>query len=424
MPSKSLMRTVVADQRSEVNPVDDSVPRTIFQKVATYGGASAYVVKGVRRCGKSTLMKQVMKAKFENEYLYFNFDDDRIADFKSEDFQPLMESLIESYGEKKTIFLDEIQNVEGWELFINRILRQGYRVYITGSNANLLSRELGTHLTGRHVDVELYPFSYTEYLRAIKTEAPNEGVYTTEQKAQYTRVFMEYLTRGGMPEAVVYSNEAILASILNDVIQKDISERYMVRKPAELKAVVRFLIANAANPITYRSITDNFGAKSPNTVQKYVEYAEETYLIFTVARYEKKIKKLDKNPRKVYCVDNGIITRNAPSVAERRGALLENAIAIQLKRLGGEFYYYKGKNGAEADFVIPAERQVIQVCYELNYGNQERELRGLVEAMEETEASEGLILTLEQERELIHREKKVTVKPAWQWLLEKENHYN
>ncbi len=420
MTSKSLLRTVVADQRKELNPADDSVPRTIFQKAASYSGPSACVIKGVRRCGKSTLMKQVMKAKFKDEFLYFNFDDERITDFKTEDFQILMETLIESYGEKKTIFLDEIQNNKGWELFINRILRQGYRVYITGSNANLLSKELGTHLTGRHIDLELYPFSYTEYLRAKKTEAPINGIYTTEQKAQLTRIFMEYLTIGGMPEAVVYSNVEILTTILNDIIQKDISERYGIRKPAELKAVIRFLIANASNPITYRSITENFGAKSPNTIQKYVQYAEETYLIFTVSRYEKKIKKLDKNPRKVYCIDNGIVARNAPSLTERRGALLENAVAIQLKRLGKEFYYFKSKTDAEADFVIPAEKQVIQVCYDLNYGNEGRELKGLVEAMLETKANEGLILTLEQEHEIIHREKKITVKPAWQWLIENE----
>jgi predicted AAA+ superfamily ATPase len=128
MTSKGLLRTVVADQRKELDLTDDSVPRTIFQNASSYGGASAYVVKGVRRCGKSTLMRQVMKAKYGDGYLYFNFDDERVADFRSEDFQPLMETLIESYGEKKTIFLDEIQNVEAWELFINRILRQGYRV--------------------------------------------------------------------------------------------------------------------------------------------------------------------------------------------------------------------------------------------------------------------------------------------------------
>jgi len=420
MVSKSLLRTVVADQLRELESLEDSVPRTVFSRAISYSGASAFVVKGVRRCGKSTLLKQLMKAKFNDDFFYFNFDDERIADFNPEDFQPLMETLIEVFGEKKSVFFDEIQNIKGWELFINRILRQSYRVFITGSNANLLSKELGTHLTGRHVDIELYPFSFTETLRAKKIEAPIKGVYTTEQKALMSKSFSEYLERGGMPEVVVFSNESVLTSILNDVIQKDITERYNIRKPGELKVVCRFLIANASNPITYRSLTDNFGIKSPNTVQKYVGYAEEAYLIFTVPKYDKKIKKLDKNPRKVYCIDNGIVTKNAPGFAERMGALLENIVAIHLKRLGRELYYYKGKTGAEADFITPSERQVIQVCYELNYGNEGRELKGLFEAMEEIKANDGLILTLEQERELTYHDKKVTVKPVWQWLLENE----
>jgi predicted AAA+ superfamily ATPase len=420
MVSKSVLRTVVADQLRELNSLEDSVPRTIFPTAVSYSGASAFVVKGVRRCGKSTLLKQLMRAKFSDDFYYFNFDDERIAEFKSEDFQTLMETLIEVFGERKNVFLDEVQNVEGWELFVNRILRQGFRVFITGSNANLLSRELGTHLTGRHVDFELYPFSFAEVLRASKIQVPEKGLYTTEQKALLSGRFAEYLVRGGMPEVVVFSNEAVLTSVLNDIIQKDISERYGVRKPGELRAVLRFLIANAANPITYRSITENFGLKSANTVQKYVGYAEEAYLIFTVPRYGRKIARLDKNPKKVYCVDNGIITRNAPGFAERRGALLENAVAVQLRRLGREFYYFKGRNGAEADFVVPSDGLVIQVCYELNYGNEGRELKGLVEAMEETGAGEGLILTLEQEREFNHQDKMITVKPVWQWLLENE----
>ena len=420
MIPKSVLRTVIADQRRELESLDDSVPRTIFPTVASYSGASAFVVKGVRRCGKSTLLKQLMKAKFRDDYYYFNFDDERVAGFKSEDFQTLMETLVESFGERRSVFLDEVQNVEGWELFVNRILRQGYRVFITGSNANLLSRELGTHLTGRHVDIELYPFSFAEFLWAEKSVVPEKGLYTTEQKALLSGRFAEYLVRGGMPEVVVFSNDAVLTSVLNDIIGKDISERYRVRKPGELRAVLRFLIANAANPITFRSITENFGLRSPNTVQKYVGYAEEAYLVFTVSRYGRKIGRLDRSPRKVYCVDNGIVTRNAPGFAERRGALLENAVAVQLRRLGREFYYYKGGNGAEADFVVPSEGRVIQVCYELNYGNEGREVRGLVEAMGETGAGEGLILTLEQERELNHHNKTITVKPAWQWLLENE----
>lgn len=419
MIPKSILRTVIADQLKEMDSLKDSVPRTVFPTAVSYSGASAFVIKGVRRCGKSTLLKQLIKAKFENDFFYFNFDDERIEGFKSEDFQPLMETLIGAFGEKKNVFFDEIQNIKGWELFVNRILRQGYKVFITGSNANLLSKELGTHLTGRHVDLELYPFSFAEFLRAKKIEIPKKGIYSTEQKALLSKEFNEYFSKGGMPEVVVFSNEAVLTAVLTDIIRKDISERYYVRKPNELKIVLRFLIANSANPITYRSIKNNFDIQSANTVQKYIEYAEETYLVFTVRKFEKKIKQFDKNPKKIYCIDNGIITKNTPSITERKGALLENMIAVHLKRLGKEFYYFKTRN-SEADFVVPTEKQAIQVCYELDNKNNERETKGLIEAMQETKATTGLILTLEQEQETTIQNKKITIKPAWQWLLEKE----
>ena len=420
MISKGILRTVIADQLKELESIKDLVPRTIFPAAVSYRGTSAFVVKGVRRCGKSTLLKQLIKAKFGEDFFYFNFDDERIAEFKSEDFQPLMETLIEAFGGKNNVFFDEIQNIRGWELFVNRILRQGYKVFITGSNANLLSKELGTHLTGRHVDIELYPFSFTESLKANGIEIAKKIIYTTEQKAFLSGKFKEYLLRGGMPEVIVFSNEAVLTSVLNDIIQKDISGRYNIRKPGELKTVIKFLIANAANPITYRSIINNFSIKSPNTVQKYVEYAEETYLVFSVQRFEKKIKKFEKNPKKIYCIDNGIIIKNTPGIIEKKGALLENVVAVQLKRLGKEFYYFKGKSNAETDFIVPSEKQAIQVCYELNDENKERELKGLLEAMQETKSAKGLVLTLEQEQEFRKENKKITVKPAWQWLLENE----
>ena len=168
MIPKSTLRVVIADQLEELGSLKNGVPREIFSEVASYRGASAFVVKGVRRCGKSFLLKQLFREKFDENFFYFNFDDERIEGFRAEDFQPLMETLIEALGEKKNVFFDEIQNIRGWELFVNRILRQGYRVFITGSNANLLSKELGTHLTGRHVDIELYPFSFREFLKAKK----------------------------------------------------------------------------------------------------------------------------------------------------------------------------------------------------------------------------------------------------------------
>lgn len=421
MIQKSVLRTVIADQMKEIETdVTGSgfVKRSALATVSSYSGTSALVVKGVRRCGKSTLARQIMKERFGSDFLYFNFDDERAAGFTADDFQALMETLIESSGDKKNVFFDEIQNVRGWELFVNRIMRQGYKVFITGSNANLLSRELGTHLTGRHVDVELYPFSFSEFLKSQKADIPKKGFYSTGQKAALSKKFSEYLSGGGMPEAVVLGNSAMLTQVLNDIIQKDIVVRYGIRKPAELKSVMRFLIANAGNMITYRSIRNNFGIRSANTVQKYVECAEETYLVFTVRRFEKKIKKFDKNQRKVYCVDNGIMSKNTPDFMEKKGAMLENAVAVQLKRLGKEFFYFRGKGGAEADFVIPSEKKAIQVCYELNDGDRQREARGLLEAAREAGASELLILTLEQEG--TEEDGRIEIRPAWQWLLENE----
>lgn len=420
MISKAVLRTAIMDHLRELDSLTDTVPRSMLQTTLSYGGASAFVIKGVRRCGKSTLLKQLIKAKFENDFFYFNFDDERIASFKVGDFQPLLESLIEAFGERKNVFFDEIQNVRGWELFVNRLLRQGYKTFITGSNANLLSKELGTHLTGRHVDVELYPFSFAECLRAQKIEVPPKGFYSTEQKALFSKKFKEYLLSGGMPEVIAFSNYAILTQVLNDIIQKDIVNRYNVRKPAELRSVLNFLIANAANPVTFRSIMRNFEIRSSNTLQKYIGYAEETYLVFLVRKFERKIKRFDKNPKKIYCVDNGIMAKNTPSITERKGAMLENVVAVHLKRLEKEFYYYKGKTNAEADFVIPADREAIQVCYELNEDNERRETKGLLEAVRETKATKPMILTLEQEREMDLQNKKITVKPVWQWLLENE----
>lgn len=420
MISKSLLRTIIADQSGEIRNIKEYVPRSIFPDAMSYNGTSAFVIKGVRRCGKSTLLMQLIKTKFEDNALYFNFDDERVMGIRSGDLQALIETLVEEFGDKRSVFFDEIQNVVGWELFVNRLLRQGYKVFITGSNANLLSKELGTHMTGRHTDMEMYPFSFTEFVKARSPDYSKRGAYSTSQKAMLSRLFKEYMVEGGMPEAVVFSNKAMLISVVNDIVARDILARHSIRRTEELKSVIRFLIANASNMITYRSITENFGIRSPNTVQKYIEYASETYLIFEVRKFEKKLSKFDKNPKKIYCIDNGIMVKNTPTLIEKKGAILENIAAVQLKRLGNEFYYYKNNAGWEADFIIPSKGEAIQVCYELNEGNREREIRGLSAAMKETRAKKAIILTLEQEEEIRQKGITITVRPLWQWLLENE----
>ncbi len=415
-----MLGTIIKDQLQEFQTLKDTVPRTVFSKMASYQGASAVVVKGVRRCGKSTLLKQLITTRHSNDFWYFNFDDERLTGFTADDFQSLIETMLELFGKRKYLCFDEIQNIKGWELFVNRMLRQGYKVFITGSNANLLSQELGTHLTGRHVDIELYPFSFTEYLKAHHIDIPVKGMYSTEEKALLSKHFKQYLEKGGMPEVIVFSNEAMLTQVVNDILQRDIVNRYNIRKPLELKTLLKFLIANTSNSITYRSIRNNFKIQSANTIQKYIEYAEETYLVFTVRRYEKKLKQFDKNPKKIYCVDNGIITKTTPIIHERQGALLENLVALQLKRLGKEFYYYRGRTDVECDFIVPHEKQAIQICYQLRDDNRERELKGLCEALDMLSAKQGFLLTLDQEDQNIRKNKKINIQPVWQWLLEND----
>lgn len=418
MISKSVLRSVIEEQLNEIEGGARFVPRAVLQGALSYSGSAAFVIKGVRRCGKSTLMMQIMRTRFGNDFMYLNFDDELLFGMTAEDLRPAMEVLIETFGDRKNVFFDEIQNVRGWELFVNRLLRQGYSVFITGSNADLLSKELGTHMTGRHTDVELYPFSFSEFLLAKDPDAARHGLYSANQTALLSGLFREYLFGGGMPEAVVLSNKRMLIDAVDDIIRKDILGRYSIRKPAELKSVLRFLISNSSNRITYRSVAGSFGVKSPATIEKYISYASEAYLLFEVRRFERRLKRIDKSPRKVYCIDNGILVKNSPAMLDHKSDALENLVAVELKRRGKEFYYYVSGGGREADFVIPSEKTAMQVCYELNPGNMEREVNGLLDAASETGAEKALILTFEQEQELMRNGRRVEIKPAWRWLLE------
>ncbi|OIO22105.1 hypothetical protein AUJ17_00415 [Candidatus Micrarchaeota archaeon CG1_02_47_40] len=424
MVPKELLHTVVLDQLAECKLAAMTVKREMLERIAVKTTARALIIKGVRRCGKSTALKQLMAERFKGKFFYLNFDDERLIGFEADDFQKLMEVFIELFGNRPAIFLDEIQNVRGWELFVNRLLREGRNVFITGSNANLLSRELGTHLTGRHLDYELYPFSFSEYLALRGVDLPRQAA-STSQKTLLLKEFKKYMEEGGMPEAAISRNPAVLGQTIEDIVQKDIIRRYSVRKPNELRGVLRFLIANASNKITFNSICDNFRIKSPVTAQNYVNYAEDTCLIFTVRKYERKIKLLDKNPKKLYCIDNGIIARHSSGAIQQMGALLENLVAVELKRRNCFFYYYMNKNGSETDFAILAEEtpkkitQVLQACLDpSDVLTMQREEKALLSTLNETGLSEGLVVTLDFEETKKKEGKAIRYVPAWKWLLE------
>ena len=418
MIQRALLWTIINDQFSEVGRANHMVNRDLYTEALDYAGSSALVIKGARRCGKSTLLKQIIRDKFQDDFFYFSFDDERLIKFGTEDFQALIETFIEKFGSRRSVFLDEIQNVKGWELFISRLLREGYRVFITGSNSNLLSKELGTHLTGRHIDLELYPFSFKEFLRSKKIEVLDPGKHTTTERSVISGAFREYFSKGGMPEVVTTGNDAILLQYTSDIIQRDIIGRHEIRKPQELKSIARFLIANASNEITFRSISHNLNMASEKTVKQYVEYLEDTYLVFQVERFSRKLKTVDKSPRKIYCIDNGIILKNAPDYRNNHGAILENIVALQLKRRGKDFYYYRHDSGAEVDFIIPSEHEMIQVCYEIQPDNAAREIRGFRKAMTDIKADKFIILTMDQEETIEQDGLKIEILPAWKWLIE------
>ncbi len=424
MISREILQRAVKGQRHELGALGQLVQRELLGSLQDFSYRGATIVKGVRRCGKSTLLKLLMKERFGERFFYASFDDERLFGFAAQDFEPLMQVFIEEYGDCKAVLFDEIQNVVGWELFINRLLREGYHVFITGSNADLLSKELGTHLTGRHFDFELYPFSFREFCLLRGTKTPK--TQTTAEAAAIQKTFDEYLTLGGMPEAAIMAKTSVLSPLLEDVIRKDIIQRYDVRKTNELKGVLRFMIDNAANRITFNSIANNFQIASANTVQKYFEYAKEAYLFFSVSKFERKIRKFDKNPRKVYCIDNGIVTQNSAGIAQQQGALLENLVAVELKRRNAAFYYYENKNGSETDFVTISgsglarkPQAALQVCLSVADAlTAKREENALLATLEETMLKEGLILTRAHEQTKQTKGKTIRYKPAWKWLLE------
>lgn len=372
------------------------------------------VVTGVRRCGKSTLLKQA----FFDDCYYVNFDDERFLAFQVADFSKLYELLHELFGSKKLFVFDEIQNIAGWERFVRRLNNEKNKVFITGSNANMLSRELGTHLTGRTIHIELYPFSFGEYL-SFKGKKVNTKRLLAEDRAKIKRSFNEYIETGGFPEYVRTGKHEYLQSLYNNIIFRDIVSRYKVRAERELREIMYHAVSNLAKEISFNNLRKLTSLTNTSTVSDFFYYFESSFLLFLVYRYDRSLKKQINNPKKIYCIDTGLAYQIGFRFSEDKGRLLENIVFIQLKRFGKELYFHKRKH--ECDFLIKEGINInsaIQVCYALDKENEKREIDGILEAMEEHNLTEGLILTYDQEDTLKHKGFEIKVKPVWKWLLE------
>jgi predicted AAA+ superfamily ATPase len=355
------------------------------------------IVSGVRRCGKSTYIQQ--KLLKSGKALYLNFEDPRLINFTLDDFSKL-EDLAKEAG-KSLLLLDEVQNIDQWERYARMANEKGIPLYITGSNASMLSRELGTHLTGRYKQIELFPFSYNEFLAFCKLKRNKES-------------FHQYFELGGFPEFLEEKDEEYLRTLLRDIITRDIAVRRKIMNENQLIRLAVHLLSNTGKEFSYNNLSKVLEIKSVRTVIDYCDYLRESYLIDFIPRYSTSIKKQIVNPKKSYAIDPAFAKANSLSFSKDLGRRLENFVYLKLRHDYSGIYYYKGGN-SECDFLIKQNEQivkVVQVCWEINNENMAREVNGIKEAMTETGAPEGIIITLNQEDNLDG----IDLIPAWKWM--------
>ena len=382
----------------------------------------AQVVIGVRRSGKSILCYNVLK-KHEKEFAYVNFDDERFEHLQSGDLNTLLEVLYKIYGDFKYLFLDEIQNVDGWHLFVNRLLRQRMHVLVTGSNAKLLSGELVTHLTGRYEQIELYPFSFSEYCLCKGMDVCSN---TTKAEAFRRTAFDEYLKQGGFPELLCKKNKVrYVAALVDSILKRDIEQRYKIRYTRAFEQLSNHLLNIVPAPVAASDLADLFGFKSHHTVNNYINFLKQAYILSGVQRYSAKSKRRIRD-EKIYPIDVAFMDARADAFAgDNLGWRLETLVYIELQRRnrpqGRDIYYYKNTNNYEADFVVckgNVVEEIYQVCYDLSHEKtRRREFRGMLVASKETRCDNLFLITDFQREEVEIEGKKINIIPAYEWLL-------
>ena len=415
MITASQLEELVLTQKEWFRTRDPGIPRRIVTGPLIQTD-EVVVITGIRRCGKSTLLRQL--SGLYSDYQYVNFDDDRLMDFTVADFPALMLVFEKTLPGVKTLFVDEIQNVIGWERFVRRIHDEGYKVFLTGSSASLISSELGTRLTGRYIPVILYPFSFAE---ALQFRSIDTGRITETKKAQILSEFDRYLAGGGFPDFIKYQDPEYLKRIYDDVLYRDIISRLGIREVKGFRQLARYIFSNMANPATYNALKKTLGFKSVTSVRDYVGFLEEVYLVFEICRYDFSLKKQYVSEKKLYCIDTGMRNAVAFRFSGDTGRLLENCILIELLRRKKSVYFFR--NHRECDFVTEEEGVItgaIQVCFELTPENREREIGGLTSAMAAHGLSEGRLITCCQEKTFTQDGRIIHVLPAWKWLLESE----
>ena len=381
----------------------------------------AQVVIGVRRSGKSTLCFNALR-KSGVHYAYANFDDERLEELETQDLDNVLQTLYKIYGKFDYLFLDEIQNIDGWPLFVNRLLRQRIHIIITGSNAKLLSTELATHLTGRHHKIELFPFSFKDWCSIKDVEYTR---LTTKNKGLLSKAYEEYFRQGGFPELISGEEnpKEYISTLIDNIISQDIRKRYKIRNIDALKRLAHHILNETPTLIVNDTLQNIIGIKSERTIGNYLMYLNQTYLISTISKYSSRSRERARN-EKSYAIDVAFMDKRENAFSgENLGWRLETIVYLELlRRKAGtenDIYYYQGRS-AEADFVVCDGNKTLaiyQVSYDIsNEKTRKREIKGCIAGAKATKC-DNIFLITDHESEIIEEDGyTIQVVPIWEWL--------
>ena len=384
MISGELLKDVAQSQKNDLQKRAFELER---EEIKNYALAESFalIISGIRRCGKSTLLVQLLKNQYPSAF-YLNFEDPRLYGFTLPDFQKIDKLITEN--KVNVLFFDEIQVVDGWERYVRQKLdQQSFEIVITGSNASLLSRELGTKLTGRHITKELFPFSFNQFCEYLKLSRTKEST-------------LKYLEEGGFPEFIKTGRLELLHQLFDDLLLRDIAVRYGVRDIKSLQSLSVYLMSNVSKLFSGNNLRKVLEIKATSTVMEYFSYLEESWLFFFVPKFSYSQRKQLINLKKVYSIDTGLVSANSRSFSDDHGRRFENMVFLHYRRNYQEIYYFSEKQ--ECDLVLFDRKglvELVQVCYEINGDNLKRELGGLWEAMRFFEKKTAILVTAAQEDE-------------------------
>lgn len=415
---REALKQIIADQQQY------QLPKTFFDRTQIHeiqrfiDDPNIVIISGIRRSGKSTIQRKLQKELLQSDY-YFNFDDERLINFELKDFQVLLEVFIELFGKQSVFYFDEIQNIAGWERFIRRLYEEGNKIFITGSNAKLLSQELGTHLTGRYIQFEIYPLSFTEIISLEYPEVLTKKALSTNERGMLLNLFSKYLLHGGIPEYFKFQKPEYLKNLYEGIVYRDIVSRYNISNDKPLKELIYYFASNIGKEFSFTKLAKMVTLNSPHTISHYCSYLEKCYLCFFLSRYSHSVKKQVQYNKKCYMIDSALVRIIGFRTSEDRGRLLENIVFLHLKMQGKEIYFHKDQK--ECDFIIRKENRIIEAIQVATHLNDEsvrnREISGLIEAMQAYDIQEGTIITENDHETLKIDQFQIKVTPIWKWLL-------